>query len=98
MDANLLACNASTNAVGQVFNVATGHRFDLKETFHILKKLTGYSAEVQYAPERTGDVKHSLADISKAEKYLGYKPTVNFEQGLQQTVAWYRSQTQAAKV
>jgi len=98
VDANLLACNASTNAVGQVFNVATGHRFDLKETFHILKKLTGYSAEVQYAPERTGDVKHSLADISKAEKYLGYKPTVNFEQGLQQTVAWYRSQTQAAKV
>jgi len=98
LDDKLLTCNASTNAIGQVLNVATRHRFDLKETFHILKKLTGYSAEVQYAPERTGDVKHSLADISKAEKYLGYKPTVNFEQGLQQTVAWYRSQTQAAKV
>src|SRR5438270_167802 len=98
VDANLLACKASTNAAGEVFNVATGHRFDLNETFHILKKLTGYSGEVKYAPERTGDVKHSLADISKAEKYLGYKPRVNFEQGLQQTVAWYRSQTQAAKM
>jgi len=46
---------------------------------------------VKYGPERAGDVKHSLADISLAEKHLGYKPKVNFEEGLARTVAWYRN-------
>ena len=50
-------------------------RTDLNQTFEILKKLTGYSGEVKYGPERAGDVKHSLADISRAQKHLGYKPT-----------------------
>ena len=76
---------------GRVFNVATGSRTDLYQTFQILKKLTGYSGEVKYGPERSGDVKHSLADISMAEKHLGYKPKVDFEQALARTVAWYRS-------
>ena len=98
IEANLLACKTSPEAVGQVFNIATGHRFDLNQTFHLLKKLTGYTGDIKYAPERSGDVKHSLADISRAEKHLGYKPKVNFEQGLERTVAWYRSQVQAARV
>ena len=46
---------------------------------------------LKYGPEREGDVKHSLADISLAEKHLGYKPKVDFEEGLTRTVAWYRS-------
>jgi UDP-glucose 4-epimerase len=90
--ANLLACKAPVSAVGQVFNVATGHRIDLNETFRVLKKITGYSGDVKYAPERAGDVKHSLADISKAQQYLGYKPLVYFEEGLKKTVDWYRTQ------
>jgi len=90
--ANLLACTAPSGEVaGGVFNVATGRRTDLYQTFQILKKLTGYSGEVKYGPEREGDVKHSLADISLAEKHLGYKPKVDFEEGLTRTVAWYRS-------
>jgi nucleoside-diphosphate-sugar epimerase len=90
--ANLLACKASANDVaGEVFNVATGTRIDLNETFRVLKKLTGFSGEVKYGPERSGDVKHSLADLARAEKYLGYKPQVNFEEGLKRTVDWYRS-------
>jgi UDP-glucose 4-epimerase len=90
VQANLLACKAPREALGRVFNVATGRRFDLNQTFQILKKLTGYRGDVKHGAERAGDVKHSLADISLTEKYLGYKPGVDFEAGLERTVAWYR--------
>src|SRR5215470_4973545 len=98
VQANLLACKApAAEAAGKVFNVATGRRADLNETFRVLKKLTGYSADAKYGPEREGDIKHSLADISSAENYLGYTPQVNFEEGLRRTVDWYRGETKAAK-
>jgi len=71
--------------------VATGRRVDLNQTFQILKQLLGYSGEVKYSPDRAGDVKHSLADISAAEQFLGYQPTVDFEEGLRRTIAWYRA-------
>lgn len=89
--ANLLACEApSAEVAGKVFNVATGRRATLNETFQLLQKLTGYSGRVKYGPERGGDIKHSLADISRAESALGYKPKVDFEEGLRHTVEWYR--------
>ena len=75
VEANLLAAKApAAEVAGQVFNVATGRRVDLNEMFQALKKLTGYAGEVQYGPERGGDIKHSLADIARAEKHMGYKP------------------------
>lgn len=93
VDANLLAMKApASQAAGQMFNVATGKRADLNQAFQLLKKITGYAGEVKYGPERSGDVKHSLADLSRAEKHLGYKPTVDFEEGLRRTVDWYREQ------
>ena len=93
VEANLLACRAlASQAAGEMCNVATGRRVTLNETFRALQKLTGYAGQPKYGPERGGDVKHSLADISKAEARLGYKPLVNFEDGLQKTVEWYRSQ------
>ena len=76
---------------GKVFNTATGRRVTLNETFKLLQKLTSYSGSALHGPERGGDIKHSLADISAAEEHLGYKPKVNFEDGLRQTVDWYRS-------
>jgi UDP-glucose 4-epimerase len=89
--ANLLACKApAKECAGKLFNVATGRRVNLKETFQALKPLTGFHGEVKFGPERAGDVKHSLADISRAEKHLGYKPLVHFEEGLKKTVEWYR--------
>jgi UDP-glucose 4-epimerase len=92
--ANLLACEApAAKAAGRVFNIATGRRATLNETFKLLQGITGYSGAPKYAPEREGDIKHSLADISKAEAGLGYKPTVNFEEGLRRTVDWYRKRT-----
>lgn len=95
--ANLLGCQAPASEVaGRVFNVATGTRIDLNEMFRVLKKLTGYPGEVKHGPERAGDVKHSLADLSRSEKHLGYKPQVNFEEGLRRTIDWYRSQEKSA--
>lgn len=92
VNANLLACRAPVDQVaGRVFNVATGSRIDLNETFRVLKQLIGYEGEVKYEAERAGDVKHSLADLTLAEKHLGYKPSVNFEEGLRRTIEWYRS-------
>jgi UDP-N-acetylglucosamine/UDP-N-acetyl-alpha-D-glucosaminouronate 4-epimerase len=91
VEANLLACTApSAQAVGQVFNVATGRRVTLNETFRLLEKLTSYSGTPKYGTERGGDIMHSLADISKAEAHLGYRPKVSFEEGLRRTVEWYR--------
>jgi UDP-glucose 4-epimerase len=98
IQANMKACKApAEKAAGGVFNIATGERIDLNETFRVLKKLTNYSGEVKYAPERSGDVKHSLADLAKAKECLGYVPTVNFEEGLRRTIEWYRGKEKAAQ-
>jgi len=91
VDANLLACSApAARVAGQVFNIATGRRITLKEAFEALQGLTSYPGQPKYGPERGGDIKHSLADISKAEAGLGYKPKVSFEEGLRRTAEWYR--------
>ena len=96
--ANLLAAKApAAQVAGRVFNVATGTRADLNETFRLLKRIIGFAGEVKYGPERPGDVKHSLADLSLAEKHLGYRAQVDFEEGLRRTVEWYRRQMQAAR-
>jgi len=96
--ANLLSCQApAAEVAGKVFNCATGKRSDLNETFKILKRLTGYKGEVIHGPERGGDIKHSLADLTQAEKHLGYKTEVEFEEGLRRTVEWYKSQSLAIR-
>ena len=93
VSANLLACAApATECAGRVFNVATGKRATLNETFALLKPLTGFTGSLKYGPERGGDIKHSLADITLAQKHLGYKPLVTFEEGLRRTVEWYKSE------
>ena len=89
---NMLAATApAAEVAGKMFNLATGTRITLNETVEILRKLTGYAGKVNYAPERNGDIMHSLADIARAEKHLGYKPHVDFETGLKRTVDWYKS-------
>jgi nucleoside-diphosphate-sugar epimerase len=99
VSANLLAAKApAAEAAGEVFNVATGTRFDLNQAFQLLKKIIGFNGDVKYAPERAGDVKHSLADLSRTEKHLGYKSLVSFEEGLRRTVEWYRGESKATGV
>jgi UDP-glucose 4-epimerase len=89
---NLLASEAPAERVsGKVFNVATGNRVTLNQTVEILRRATGYTGEVRYAAERSGDVKHSLADISRAKECFGYEPLVDFREGIERTVAWYKT-------
>ena len=71
--------------------MATASSITLNETVKILRELTGYRGEVKYAPERAGDIKHSLADITLARKHLGYEVEVDFQEGLRRTVEWYKS-------
>ena len=95
--ANLLACSApAANVAGRSFNAATNYRITLNDTFKLLQKMTAYTGAPAYGPEREGDIKHSLADISLAKKQFGYEPQVNFEDGLRRTVAWYKGQLAAA--
>ncbi|HET9283951.1 MAG TPA: SDR family oxidoreductase [Candidatus Angelobacter sp.] len=96
VQANLKACVAPAAEVsGCVFNIATGTRFSLNQTFAMLQKIIGFNGTAKYAEARTGDVKHSLADISLAQKHLGYSADVSFEEGLRRTVDWYREQQTA---
>jgi UDP-glucose 4-epimerase len=76
---------------GEVFNIATNGRISLNELLATLKKIFGSSVEPIFKDARQGDVKHSQADISKAEKLLGYRPAVGLEEGLRETVDWYRA-------
>ena len=87
--ANLLAAEAE-GAAGEVFNVACGARMTLNEMLDRLRTFTGNDVEVEYAPPRPGDVMHSLADISKARRVLGYEPKITAAEGLNRSVAWYR--------
>jgi len=94
VEANLLACSApASQAAGQTFNVATGRRVDLNETFKLLQGLTSYKGQPNYGPERSGDIKHSLADISEARRRLGYSAAASFAEGLGRTVEWYKHKT-----
>ena len=89
VDGVLRACTAS-DASGEVINVATGGRISLNQLFNALKGLTGADVNPIYAEPRAGDVRDSQADISKARSLLGYQPLVALDQGLEQTVAWFR--------
>jgi UDP-glucose 4-epimerase len=97
VQANLKACVApAEKCAGRMVNIACGERIDLNETYKLLQKITGFNGTAKYGPEREGDIKHSLADISAAREAIGYDPQVGFEEGLQRTVAWYRETMQSA--
>ena len=79
-----------------MINVATNGRVSLNQLFTTLRGLIGATVEPIYDKPRAGDVRDSQADISKAARLLGYKPLVTFEQGLKNTVEWYRTTMEAA--
>jgi len=90
VSANLLACEApSSVATGRVFNIGTGESHTLNELCSALADLLGFTGKPIYGFPRAGDIRHSLADISRATKELGYQPVALFHDGLQKTVAWY---------
>ncbi len=89
VEGNLLAAEAATVS-GRVMNLATGERITLNRVVELLRELTGYDGPVNYGEARAGDIRHSLADISLAKELLGYRPSVDFREGLRRTVEWYR--------
>ena len=93
VQANVLALFAqNTEALNQVYNIACGEQTSLNDLFETIKSLAGSDLVPKYGPERRGDVRHSLADINKAQTLLGYSPTISIREGLKATVEWYRKQ------
>src|SRR5204863_8375096 len=88
VDANLLACKVQ-DIGGQVFNVACGDRITVNSMLQQINRITGKDITPIYAEPRAGDIKHSQADITKAQTKLGYRPLVSFEEGLRRTIEWY---------
>jgi nucleoside-diphosphate-sugar epimerase len=94
VDGVLRACDAP-GASGEVINVATGGRISLNQLYRTMRELVGGTLEPEYTETRSGDVKDSQADITKAQRLLGYQPIVSFEEGLKRTLEWYRTATPA---
>jgi len=97
VQANILAMQHAEPLKGDVFNVGHGERTSLIEVKDLIEKYTGQKMDLEMRPPRVGDVKHTQADISKISSTLGYKPTVNFEEGLKRTVEWFNQRKAAQK-
>ena len=97
VDANLRAAE-TTRGIGEVVNVATGERATLNELLEALKGATGKAdVTAEYRETRVGDVRHSLADITRARELLGYEPKVGLEEGLRKTIEWWKTSRYAHK-
>lgn len=91
VNANILSLfTERKEALDQVYNIACGHQTSLNELFDALRKEAGSELKPVHGPQRTGDVKHSLADISKACQFLGYQPLMTVNEGLTKTFQWYK--------
>ena len=87
VEANMRAC-ATPGIAGRVYNIGCGRSASLLELVAALNRVLGTAIEPEFAPARPGDVRISLADITRAQRELGYEPVVYFEEGLEQTLAW----------
>jgi len=91
VEANLLACHApAEQAVGAVFNIGCGTATSVRDLWWEIANLVGVDLEPVQEPARAGDVRHSLASITRAREQLGYNPAVSLQEGLRQTIAYYR--------
>ncbi|HEV7781550.1 MAG TPA: SDR family oxidoreductase [Chitinophagaceae bacterium] len=95
VQANILSLFTDNKAaVNQVYNIACGDQTSLLQLFDGLNKEANTSLKPVFGPERLGDVKHSLADISRAKELLGYAPAITVEEGLKKTFSWYSANSQ----
>jgi nucleoside-diphosphate-sugar epimerase len=90
IQANLAACAAPKTACGGVFNIACGERISLLDILEIVYGLAKKRVEPRFEPSRPGDVRDSLADISRAQDLIGYDPKVPFQEGMVRTFEWFR--------
>jgi UDP-glucose 4-epimerase len=85
-------------ATGRVFNIGTGTSHTLNEVYAAIAGQLGFTVKPIYGAEREGDIKHSLADITRATTELGYLPKAYFHEGLKKTVAWYLEEKEKKEV
>jgi UDP-N-acetylglucosamine/UDP-N-acetyl-alpha-D-glucosaminouronate 4-epimerase len=90
VEANVLAGKAP-GAAGEVFNIGCGDRVSLLDIVARLEGLLGKKLERRHTPSRAGDVPHTLADVSKAKRLMGYSPLVGFDEGFRRTVEYFKS-------
>jgi nucleoside-diphosphate-sugar epimerase len=90
VEANILAARAP-GAPGEVFNVGCGSRTNLLEIIGKLEAIVGRPLERRHMPSRAGDVPHTLADVGKAKRLLGYAPLVDFDDGFRRTVEYFQT-------
>lgn len=89
IDANCLACVSDNKAIGKSFNIASGESQILNSVYRKISNFYNFKENPIYLDERIGDIKKSYADISEANKYLGYVPRYSFQEGLIKTLQWY---------
>ena len=90
MQANWLAANVK-EAHGKAVNISTANAVTVNTVVNTIRKLMGKeNIKPTYAPPRPGDIKHSLADVSRAKKLIGYESLVSFEQGIKKAIGWYQ--------
>lgn len=90
--ANMQAMRHAERAAGHIMNVACGGRIDLNMLYKLITKELGIEREPVYGPPRVGDVRDSMADISTAQRLIDFKPSIELEDGLTKTVAWFKAQ------
>jgi UDP-glucose 4-epimerase len=91
VSANILAMKSRKKFKGEFFNIASGGRIAVNTVKKMIEELSGKKLNLQKRPKRIGDVRHTYADISKARKWLNYKPVINFEEGLKRTINWFET-------
>ena len=91
IEANLKACLSGDEASGKAYNIAYGERYTLNELYSKLVKLLDSDIKPIYGKEREGDIKHSLANIDEAKKYLKYNPKYDLNSGLELAIDWYKN-------
>ncbi|NQU09926.1 NAD-dependent epimerase/dehydratase family protein [bacterium] len=92
VDANLAACVAPRDACGRAYNIACGGRISLLDLVEAINQALGKQIQPQFELARPGDILHSQADISLAERSLGWRPQVDFADGIRRTISWYTDQ------
>jgi len=91
-EANWLALSAPAEVcTGQPVNIACNHQTTLNQILDQLRRLLGSNVDAVYQDSRPGDVKHSLADVTRAEETIGYRPEIFFEEGLAKAIDWYKA-------
>lgn len=90
VDANILAMNSTRVKMGETLNIACGKSISLLRLIDEINRILGKHIKPEHAPQRPGEVRHSLANVEKAKKLIGYEPKVDFAEGLRKTVGWYK--------